>query len=175
MLQAAEEIASSSGLEQLTITGVAERARVSVGTIYRRFEGKDQLITALTERMLERREEYVAEQLRAAEALLSGVMDAYAHSLLQSFVDSSNLFPELLRASGGRRAAAGGGGVKRLRPSTLVAVLQRGEQGDALVPELVALGPQLGDCGVLQAGRAGGPLPVDVEAAVDRRHRSVPS
>lgn len=100
VLRAAEEIASSSGLEEMTITGVAERAGVAVGTIYRRFEDKEQLITALTERMLERREEYVAEQLRMAEPSLSGVMDTYAHALLQSFADSSNLFPELLRARG---------------------------------------------------------------------------
>ncbi|MFJ9407292.1 TetR/AcrR family transcriptional regulator [Streptomyces sp. NPDC101393] len=98
VLRAAEEIASSSGLEEMTITGVADRAGVAVGSIYRRFEGKEQLITALTERMLERREEYVAEQLRTAEPSLSGVMDAYAHALLQSFADGGNLFPELLRA-----------------------------------------------------------------------------
>ncbi|WP_434599000.1 TetR/AcrR family transcriptional regulator [Streptomyces sp. A5-4] len=100
VLLAAEEIASSSGLDEMTITGVAERAGVSVGTIYRRFEDKEQLITALTERMLERREAYVAERLGAAEPSLSGVMDAYARALLQSFVDSSNLFPELLRTRG---------------------------------------------------------------------------
>jgi len=98
ILRAAEELASSTGLEEMTITGVAERAGVSVGTIYRRFADKDQLITALTERMLERREEYVSAQLRAAEPSLSGVMDAYAHALLRSFADSGNLFPELLRA-----------------------------------------------------------------------------
>lgn len=102
VLRAAEEIASSSGLEEMTITGVAQRAGVSVGTIYRRFEDKEQLITALTERMLERREEYVAERLRAAEPSLSGVMDAYANALLQSFADSSKLFPELMRARGTR-------------------------------------------------------------------------
>ncbi|MEU8701593.1 TetR/AcrR family transcriptional regulator [Streptomyces sp. NPDC048680] len=100
VLRAAEEIASSSGLEDMTMTGVAERAGVAVGTIYRRFDDKEQLITALTDRMLERREEYVAERLRAAEPSLSGVMDAYAHALLQSFADNSNLFPELLRARG---------------------------------------------------------------------------
>ncbi|MFC8130779.1 TetR/AcrR family transcriptional regulator [Streptomyces sp. NPDC057302] len=102
VLQAAEDIACSSGLEEMTITGVAARAGVSVGTIYRRFEDKEQLITALTERMLERREQYMAEQLRSAEPSLSGVMDAYAHALLQSFADSSRLFPELLRARGSR-------------------------------------------------------------------------
>ncbi|MDF9873014.1 AcrR family transcriptional regulator [Streptomyces pratensis] len=98
ILRAAEEIAASDGLEEMTIAGVAERAGVAVGSIYRRFDGKEQLITALTERMLERREEYVAERLRSADASLPGVMDAYAHALLQSFADSSNLFPELLRA-----------------------------------------------------------------------------
>lgn len=102
VLQAAEEIASSSGLAEMTIIGVAERAGVAVGTIYRRFEDKEQLISALTERMLERREEYVAERLRAAEPSLSGVMDAYTHALLQSFADSSKLFPELMRARGTR-------------------------------------------------------------------------
>ncbi|MEU8709992.1 helix-turn-helix domain-containing protein [Streptomyces sp. NPDC048565] len=100
VLGAAEEIASSAGLEEMTIAGVAKRAGVSVGSIYRRFEGKEQLVAALTERMLERREEYVAEQLSAADSSLSGVIDAYAYALLQSFADGDNLFPELLRARG---------------------------------------------------------------------------
>ncbi|MFI6648035.1 TetR/AcrR family transcriptional regulator [Streptomyces sp. NPDC050529] len=100
VLQAAEEIASSAGLEEMTISGVAERAGVSVGTIYRRFDDKEQLVTALAERMLERREEYVAERLRTAEPSLSGVMDTYAHALLQSFAEGNKLFPELLRARG---------------------------------------------------------------------------
>ncbi|MFB7053522.1 TetR/AcrR family transcriptional regulator [Streptomyces vinaceus] len=107
VLRAAEEIASTSGLEEMTIAGVAKRAGVAVGTIYRRFQDKDQLITALTERMLERREEYVAEQLGAAEPSLSGVLDAYAHSLLQSFADHSSLFPELLRTRGTRSLEPG--------------------------------------------------------------------
>ncbi|MFD7028722.1 TetR/AcrR family transcriptional regulator [Streptomyces sp. NPDC059917] len=98
VLRAAEEIASSVGLEEMTIAAVAKSAGVSVGTIYRRFEDKEQLIAALSERMLERREQYVAERLRTAEPSLSGVLDAYAHALLQSFADSSGLFPELLRA-----------------------------------------------------------------------------
>ncbi|MER5890932.1 helix-turn-helix domain-containing protein [Streptomyces sp. NPDC001941] len=102
VLRAAEDIASSAGLEEMTMTGVAERAGVSVGTIYRRFEDKEQLINALTERMLDRREEYVAERLRGAQPSLSGVMNAYAHALLRSFADSNNLFPELLRARGAK-------------------------------------------------------------------------
>ncbi|MGW1617490.1 TetR/AcrR family transcriptional regulator [Streptomyces sp. NPDC002285] len=100
ILWAAEDLASSVGLEKMTISGVAERADVSVGSIYRRFEGKEQLITALTERMLQRHEEHVMQQLHAAEPSLSGIMDAYAQALLRSFSDSSGLFSELLRARG---------------------------------------------------------------------------
>ncbi|MFE7672226.1 TetR/AcrR family transcriptional regulator [Streptomyces albidoflavus] len=107
VLRAAEEIASSAGLDELTITGVAERAGVAVGTIYRRFEDKDQLVAALTERMLERREEYVAERLGAAEPSLAGVMDAYARALLESFAGSSGLMPELVRARGTEPMARG--------------------------------------------------------------------
>ncbi|GAA2332995.1 TetR/AcrR family transcriptional regulator [Streptomyces kunmingensis] len=108
VLEAAEEIAVSAGLEELTISGVADRAGVSVGTIYRRFEDKEQLVNALTERMLDRREEYVADQLRKAEPSLCGVMDAYAHALLRSFTDSTNLFPALLRARGTKPPDHGG-------------------------------------------------------------------
>ncbi|MFI8004324.1 TetR/AcrR family transcriptional regulator [Streptomyces sp. NPDC086010] len=100
VLRAAEDIASSAGLEEMTVAAVAERAGVAVGSVYRRFEGKEQLVAALTERMLEQREEYVAGQLRAAEPSLQGVVDTYAHALLQSFADNSGLFPELLRARG---------------------------------------------------------------------------
>ncbi|MFG2622524.1 TetR/AcrR family transcriptional regulator [Streptomyces sp. NPDC048507] len=121
VLRAAEEIASTSGLEEMTIAGVARRAGVAVGTIYRRFEDKEQLITALSERMLERREEYVAERLRDAEPSLAGVMDAYAHALLQSFADSSGLFPELLRTRGTRSLDRGARTITELHRQLLAA------------------------------------------------------
>ncbi|MCX2730246.1 helix-turn-helix domain containing protein [Saccharopolyspora sp. NFXS83] len=98
VLRAAEELVTAVGLDEMTIGGVAERAGTSVGSIYRRFAGKEQLVAALTERMLERREAYLAERLRAAEPSLSGVLDAYAHALLRSFTDTSSVFPDLLRA-----------------------------------------------------------------------------
>lgn len=100
VLQAAEELVSSVGLEEMTISGVAERAGVSVGSIYRRFDGKEQLVAALTERMLQQREEHLAKQLRMAESSLSGILDAYTHTLVQSFIASSSLFPDLMRFRG---------------------------------------------------------------------------
>ncbi|MFC8231362.1 TetR/AcrR family transcriptional regulator [Streptomyces sp. NPDC057287] len=100
ILHAAEELVSAVGLEELTVGGVAERAGVSVGSIYRRFEGKEQLVAALTDRMLEQREEYVREWLDKAEPSLSGVLDAYTRALLRSFAENSSLFSELLRTQG---------------------------------------------------------------------------
>ncbi|GAA3309977.1 hypothetical protein GCM10020295_75860 [Streptomyces cinereospinus] len=168
ILRAAEELASSAGLEDMTMTGVAERADVSVGTIYRRFEDKEQLITALAERMLERREEYVAEQLEKAEPSLAGVVDAYAHALLESFADSGNLFPELLRARTGagveRRGAdhhrdppppARGGGPLRPPDPTLRPGEGPGRGGPRPARSLL---PQLGAPRLRH--RCGGPAPV---------------
>lgn len=98
VLEAAEELAFDIGLEQLTITGVAERAGVSVGSIYRRFDGKDQLLAALTDRMLHQRETDLADALRTAEPTLPGVLHAYTDALLRSFTSTRSLFPYLLRA-----------------------------------------------------------------------------
>ncbi|WP_328316133.1 TetR/AcrR family transcriptional regulator [Streptomyces sp. NBC_00388] len=138
VLRAAEEVASSAGLEEMTITGVAERAGVSVGTIYRRFEDKEQLITALAERMLERREEYMAERLRTADPSLSGVLDTYAHALLQSFADSNSLFPELLRVRGAASLDRGARTITEIHRLLLEAAapytgqIQRSHPGTAL-------------------------------------------
>ncbi|MEU3513365.1 helix-turn-helix domain-containing protein [Streptomyces longwoodensis] len=74
ILRTAEEPATVVGLKEMTMSNAAECAGMSVGSIYRRFEGKEQLITALTARML-----------------------------LQPFADNSTLFSELLRTRGGRR------------------------------------------------------------------------
>ncbi|MFJ8862385.1 TetR/AcrR family transcriptional regulator [Streptomyces sp. NPDC102451] len=128
VLRAAEEIAASTGLEEMTMTGVAERAGVSVGTIYRRFEDKEQLITALTERMLERREEYMAERLRMAEPSLSGVLDAYAHALLESFADSNSPFPALLRAGRNRTMDRGAHTITEIHRLLLEAAAPYSEQ-----------------------------------------------
>ena len=98
VLEAAEEIAFDTGFEQLTINGVAERAGVSVGSIYRRFDGKDQLVAALTDRMLRQREHGLAERLRTADPSLPGVLHAYTAELLDSFTSTRSLFPSLLRA-----------------------------------------------------------------------------
>ncbi|MGO4004951.1 TetR/AcrR family transcriptional regulator [Pseudomonas fluorescens] len=47
LLKATREILSEGTFEQLTISGISKRSGVSVGSIYARFEGKDELFLAV--------------------------------------------------------------------------------------------------------------------------------
>ena len=48
VLASAEHVLSTGGIDEFTIAAVAEHAGVSVGAIYRRFTGKEQLLRALS-------------------------------------------------------------------------------------------------------------------------------
>jgi AcrR family transcriptional regulator len=95
-LEAAEALALEVGLEKMTIAAVADRAGISVGSVYRRFEGKAQLVSTLTGRMLDQRRDQVAARLRDAGPSLADVLTRYAHALMEAFADSHALFPDLL-------------------------------------------------------------------------------
>jgi AcrR family transcriptional regulator len=102
LMDAAEEEIAGVGAEDATMTGVAGRAGVSVGTLYRRFEGKDQLLRAVKERVLARLEEGLAETLAAAGPDLAGVVEAYTQGIARWAAQSGALLPELTGIRGGR-------------------------------------------------------------------------
>ena len=54
LLDAAEAVLSKEGLEAATVPAIAERARASVGSVYRRFPDKDAMLRAVCERFLDR-------------------------------------------------------------------------------------------------------------------------
>lgn len=54
LLSAGVDLLAEKGYEGLSIGELSARARVSVGSIYQRFEGKESLFAALRERILER-------------------------------------------------------------------------------------------------------------------------
>ncbi|MCA1218269.1 TetR/AcrR family transcriptional regulator [Streptomyces sp. 8L] len=111
LLEAAEELLMSVGTEELTMNAVAERAGVSVGSIYRRFEGKDQLVSALRERILEQLDEGLAERIRVARPSLAGVVDAYVHALVRSYTAASRLIVSLLAVTGTEKSGSLGRGM----------------------------------------------------------------
>ncbi|MBW4717245.1 TetR/AcrR family transcriptional regulator [Saccharothrix obliqua] len=103
VLAAAEHVLASRGLEEFTIAAVAERAGRSVGAIYRRFSGKEQLLRAVKDQVLGLLETSVAEALRSPAPGLRGVVDAFTGALAHTFTRHDRIFPELLE---GQRADA---------------------------------------------------------------------
>ena len=89
----------NDGPEELTIARVAEHAGVSVGGVYRRFTGKEQLIDAVKQALAERLEHGVATALENAGPSLEGVVGALATALSHTLDESARLIPVIL-ASG---------------------------------------------------------------------------
>ncbi|OXM51732.1 TetR/AcrR family transcriptional regulator [Amycolatopsis alba] len=96
VLAAAEHVLASQGIEEFTVGAVAEQAGMSVGAIYRRFAGKNQLLYAVKDQLLGQLETSVSEALRAAEPGLSGIVGAFVQALADTFARHDRIFPELL-------------------------------------------------------------------------------
>jgi AcrR family transcriptional regulator len=85
ILVSAEQELVDTGSDDLTMAAVAERAGMSVGAIYRRFEGKEQLLHAVRDRLLTRVEDDIAAALDSAEGGLSDVIDAFTRAVVDGF------------------------------------------------------------------------------------------
>lgn len=96
VLAAAEHVLAEQGLEEFTVGAVADRAGMSVGTIYRRFSGKDQLLYAVKDQLLGQLEDGVAEALRSAGPGLGETVGAFTRALAGTFSGHDRIFPELL-------------------------------------------------------------------------------
>lgn len=69
MLEAAERIVESDGFDKLTTDRIAERAGVSVGTLYQYFPNKQSIFVQLVER-------YITQMLTTVEQALALAVDA---------------------------------------------------------------------------------------------------
>ncbi|GBF08004.1 TetR family transcriptional regulator [Deinococcus aerius] len=99
VLEAAIEILSEEGYEQLTLAGVSQRAGVSTGSIYGRVRGKEDLLDAVQVRILERVEGQQAELLSdiRAEHLPFGALVTKMVSALGEFLKAqANLLRPLM-------------------------------------------------------------------------------
>lgn len=68
MLQAAERLVVSSGVEALTTRAVAERARIPVATLYQYFADRDAIIAALIERHVLSMDDRIAAALKSLDS-----------------------------------------------------------------------------------------------------------
>ncbi|WP_406638766.1 TetR/AcrR family transcriptional regulator [Amycolatopsis sp. WGS_07] len=98
VLTAAEHVLAERGLESFTIAEVASRAGMSVGTIYRRFDGKEQLLYAVKDQLLTQLETNVRDALSSASPGLRPTFTAFVSALAHTFAEHDRIFPDLLDA-----------------------------------------------------------------------------
>ncbi|WP_406688477.1 TetR/AcrR family transcriptional regulator [Saccharopolyspora sp. ID03-671] len=107
VLASAEHVLSARGLDDFTVAAVAERAGVSVGAIYRRFAGKEQLLEAVKDQLLAQLETDVREALSSASPDLRGVVEAFTRAMADAFAGHTRAFPELLSGQSAEGAERG--------------------------------------------------------------------
>lgn len=118
LLAAAQDVLANDGIDEFTIARVAERAGVSVGGVYRRFAGREQLIEAVRHELLARLENAVTEALDNAGPSLAEVISAFTAALSAILAESGHVIPAMLAS--GHRA-----GTPEQVPRTFTAVRQR--------------------------------------------------
>ena len=96
ILEAAARILESDGLERFNTNVVAEKAGVSVGSLYQYFPGKDALLAAL----LRAKRQHLAAALQqvaadSANLTLADALDAFISVALQSYLERPGLTASL--------------------------------------------------------------------------------
>ncbi|RVU07193.1 TetR/AcrR family transcriptional regulator [Novosphingobium umbonatum] len=88
MIAAAEALMVERGSDEFTLLEVSKKGKVSIGSIYNRFESKDALLHAVQLRVLERVDQQMGQRLAAArhgagelEALVVALTEAVAETL----------------------------------------------------------------------------------------------
>lgn len=108
VLASAEHVLVTEGLDNFTMAGVAEHAGVSIGSLYRRFAGKEQLLDAVKDRILTHMEEQLAHALaQAAEQDIAAVIAAYTATLAAEFAETSQAIMLLMQRTGAASVARG--------------------------------------------------------------------
>jgi AcrR family transcriptional regulator len=95
ILTAAARVLTSMGVEQSTTTRIAERAGVSVGSLYQYFRDRDDLLGALVERLIEENLERFMKELEG-DASPAERIEAMVREGLARFLDRRSFYAQLL-------------------------------------------------------------------------------
>jgi AcrR family transcriptional regulator len=96
ILASAEQVLAETGFDDLTMVAVAERAGLSVGAIYRRFEGKEQLLNAVKDRLLTGVEDDITAALDAVDGGLREVIGAFTAAMADGFSAGAHVIPHVV-------------------------------------------------------------------------------
>ena len=133
ILEAARKRFRYYGVRKTTMQEIARDASVAVGTLYRYFKDKDDLLVACTD-------EYVSWHRRQAEAILAG--DASAADKLRRYVLDRFRASQATRAGGERHAAELQREVLRVRPERR---LEEGRMMAEYFVRILRLGMEAGE------------------------------
>lgn len=110
MLEAAEQLMTERGSDEFTLNEVAKSGKVSIGSIYCRFESKEDLIHAVQLRVLERVDAGMRETIdnvRKGKIDLTRCVQALVDELAEAFRRYADILrPFMLRASSDPLVAA---------------------------------------------------------------------
>jgi AcrR family transcriptional regulator len=95
ILTAAARVLASVGVEESTTTRIAERAGVSVGSLYQYFRDRDELLGALVERIIEENMTRFRKELES-DAPPAERIEAMIRAGLASFLDRRAFYARLL-------------------------------------------------------------------------------
>ena len=136
LLEAAAQVLERDGMEGLTTNAVAERAGVSIGSLYQYFPGKDALTLALMRREDERfeAEAAMALDLPSGHEAVRGFIGACVRQQLQRpalahLLDVAQAGPTLRKEAGG---------VDTLH-ATILAILEHGDLPRQAKPDVAAV------------------------------------
>jgi AcrR family transcriptional regulator len=94
LLTAAAQVFAAQGYANTTTNRIAERAGVSIGSLYQYFPSKDALLLALAERHVERAFETVMEEVRAKR---TAPVPELLRALVDALVEAHQIEPSLHR------------------------------------------------------------------------------
>lgn len=78
------------------MAAVAERAAVSIGGVYRRFDSKEQLLDAVRTRILDRLHTDLAAALQADAPDLAAIIDIYVEAVARNVGEAANVFRQVV-------------------------------------------------------------------------------
>ncbi|WJS99661.1 TetR/AcrR family transcriptional regulator [Novosphingobium humi] len=112
MLAAAEALMAAAGSDEFTLQEVSKKGKVSIGSIYNRFESKDALLHAVQLRVLERVDRQMGAMLdeaRNGARTLDQLVVALTRAVGETLKDNADIMrPLMLRATNDPLVAATG-------------------------------------------------------------------
>lgn len=92
ILQAAIDVITDAGIQDFTMAGVAQGAKISVGGLYGRFPDKDALLYAVKDYVLADLATAVAESVEHSDPTISAVVTEYVDTLSRILFGAERLY-----------------------------------------------------------------------------------